>query len=375
MKKKLLFHHNPLPNTWKSSTFQPCSHSVFLTNQEVSEYLQYLNKFEVNLWLRLQRFPVSPVSPDWKTLHAIDRIHWEVPVSEKNVEPIKIQPPSHVGIYIYISYIYIPFLENGSLPMRNFRLPWRFRQHFARSALPGPGGSVGRGSHVPRGWSHLNVPRYPMAPKEIAASMRGGTVDGRNPANQLRLVVYPSICKVLAPSQVLQDFSRQQNVLVTSRTFQKWNLLAQKVFWSLTFRNNSEKLSFLLDAFFKAVFQVFWGKFSDSSPVHNSLVSTSAKGSKLNSPGFGAFKPCISRSPPPLFRQSRNYRTYRICSSSYRITSGWLKQREANNGSGKKLETEKLAMIQEIQFPTRILETNFIVHHLFDHYGGHHQTP
>ena len=145
-----------------------------------------------------------------------------------------------------------------------------------------------------------------------------------------------------------------------------------KGFLEFPFRNNSEKLSFLLDAFFKAVFQVFWGKFSDSSPVHNSLVSTSAKGSKLNSPGFGAFKPCISRSPPPLFRQSRNYR---ICSSSYRITSGWLKQREANNGSGKKLETEKLAMIQEIQFPTRILETNFIVHHLFDHYGGHHQTP
>ena len=37
----------------------------------------------------------------------------------------------------------------------------------------------------------------PHSPKEIAASMRGGTVDGRNPATQLRLVVYPSICKVL----------------------------------------------------------------------------------------------------------------------------------------------------------------------------------
>ena len=38
------------------------------------------------------------------------------------------------------------------------------------------------------------------------------TVDGRNPANQLRLVVYPIIYKVLAPSQVVQDFSHQQYV-------------------------------------------------------------------------------------------------------------------------------------------------------------------
>ena len=36
------------------------------------------------------------------------------------------------------------------------------------------------------------------------------TVDGRNPANQLRLVVYPMIYKVLAPSQVVQDFFHQQ---------------------------------------------------------------------------------------------------------------------------------------------------------------------
>ena len=36
------------------------------------------------------------------------------------------------------------------------------------------------------------------------------TVDGRNPANQLRLVVYPIIYKVLAPSQVVQDFFHQQ---------------------------------------------------------------------------------------------------------------------------------------------------------------------
>ena len=28
-------------------------------------------------------------------------------------------------------------------------------------------------------------------------------VDGRNPANQLRLVVYPTIYRVLAPSQVV----------------------------------------------------------------------------------------------------------------------------------------------------------------------------
>ena len=34
--------------------------------------------------------------------------------------------------------------------------------------------------------------------------------DGWNPANQLRLVVYPIIYRVLAPSQVVQDFSHQQ---------------------------------------------------------------------------------------------------------------------------------------------------------------------
>ena len=32
----------------------------------------------------------------------------------------------------------------------------------------------------------------------------------RNPANQLRLVVYPIIFRVSAPSQVVQDFSHQQ---------------------------------------------------------------------------------------------------------------------------------------------------------------------
>ena len=36
------------------------------------------------------------------------------------------------------------------------------------------------------------------------------TVDGRNPANQLRLVVCPTIYKVLAPSQIVQDFFHQQ---------------------------------------------------------------------------------------------------------------------------------------------------------------------
>ena len=37
------------------------------------------------------------------------------------------------------------------------------------------------------------------------------TVDGWNPANQLRLVVYPIIYKVLAPSQVVVwDFFHQQ---------------------------------------------------------------------------------------------------------------------------------------------------------------------
>ncbi len=38
----------------------------------------------------------------------------------------------------------------------------------------------------------------------------GDTVDGWNPANQLRLVVYPIIYRVSAPSQVVQDFSHQQ---------------------------------------------------------------------------------------------------------------------------------------------------------------------
>ena len=91
---------------------------------------------------------------------------------KKNVEPIKIQPPSHV---MYIIYIYIYHSsKTDPYPCAIFGFPWRFRQHFERSALPrpgpGPGGSVGRGSHVPRGWSHLrdewdrwevNVPRYP----------------------------------------------------------------------------------------------------------------------------------------------------------------------------------------------------------------------
>ena len=36
------------------------------------------------------------------------------------------------------------------------------------------------------------------------------TVDGRNPANQLRLVVYPIIYRVFCTSQVVQDFFHQQ---------------------------------------------------------------------------------------------------------------------------------------------------------------------
>ena len=36
------------------------------------------------------------------------------------------------------------------------------------------------------------------------------TVDGWNPANQLRLVVFPIIYRDSAPSQVVQDFSHQQ---------------------------------------------------------------------------------------------------------------------------------------------------------------------
>ena len=37
-----------------------------------------------------------------------------------------------------------------------------------------------------------------------------GTVDGRNLSNQLRLVVYPIVYRVLASSQVVQDFFYQQ---------------------------------------------------------------------------------------------------------------------------------------------------------------------
>ena len=42
------------------------------------------------------------------------------------------------------------------------------------------------------------------------------TVDGRNPANQLRLVVYPIVYRVLPfyPSQVVQDFFHQQYVAI-----------------------------------------------------------------------------------------------------------------------------------------------------------------
>ena len=43
------------------------------------------------------------------------------------------------------------------------------------------------------------------------AKSLAATVDGRNPANQLRLVVYPIIYKVLAPSPVVVwDFFHQQ---------------------------------------------------------------------------------------------------------------------------------------------------------------------
>ena len=37
-------------------------------------------------------------------------------------------------------------------------------------------------------------------------------VDGRNPANQLRLVVYPTIYKVLAPSQMVSRISEPSTV-------------------------------------------------------------------------------------------------------------------------------------------------------------------
>ena len=49
-----------------------------------------------------------------------------------------------------------------------------------------------------------------MSNKNSEASC-GGTVDGRNPANQLRLVVYPIIYRGSAPSQVVVwDFFHQQ---------------------------------------------------------------------------------------------------------------------------------------------------------------------
>ena len=51
------------------------------------------------------------------------------------------------------------------------------------------------------GWKNL---------RKVPGWRRGDTVDGRNPANQLRLVVYPTIYKVFAPSQVVQEFSHQQ---------------------------------------------------------------------------------------------------------------------------------------------------------------------
>ena len=39
------------------------------------------------------------------------------------------------------------------------------------------------------------------------------TVDGRNPANQLRLVVYPMIYKILAPSQVVVWISSINSII------------------------------------------------------------------------------------------------------------------------------------------------------------------
>ena len=48
----------------------------------------------------------------------------------------------------------------------------------------------------------------------------GATVDGSEIRlyNQLRLVVYPTIYKVLAPSQVVQDFFHQQYVYLRFAT-------------------------------------------------------------------------------------------------------------------------------------------------------------
>ena len=46
--------------------------------------------------------------------------------------------------------------------------------------------------------------------KRCAAGQTSATVDGKNPANQLRLVVSPIIYRVLAPSQVVQDFFPQR---------------------------------------------------------------------------------------------------------------------------------------------------------------------
>ena len=51
----------------------------------------------------------------------------------------------------------------------------------------------------------------PQPTATFSAPFQATTVDGGNPANQLRLVAYPIIYRVLVPSQVVVwDFSHQQ---------------------------------------------------------------------------------------------------------------------------------------------------------------------
>ena len=60
------------------------------------------------------------------------------------------------------------------------------------------------------------LPEVPQV-KHAEPNQETGKVDGWNPANQLRLVVYnPIIYKVFAPSQVVQDFSSIKTKIPTT---------------------------------------------------------------------------------------------------------------------------------------------------------------
>ena len=51
----------------------------------------------------------------------------------------------------------------------------------------------------------------------LAGSTLVDTVDGRNPANQLRLVVFPLLTKVLAPSLVVLKISSINSMFLESK--------------------------------------------------------------------------------------------------------------------------------------------------------------